>query len=51
MEGADVFVGRRFIGHPRGEVVEGRTKILIFLADMSELGGDSIELGCDGYDD
>ena len=40
----------RFIGHPTDDVVEGGTKFLVLLADFNELGGDSVDLGGDGYD-
>jgi len=42
-------VGCRFVGNLRGEVREVGAKLLIFLADLRELGGDGVQLGGDSY--
>ena len=49
MEGSDVLMGCRFVGHPRGEGVKVGAELLVFLADFGELGGDGVELGRDSH--
>jgi len=42
-------MGCRFIGYFRGEVVEVGAELLIFLADVSELGCNSVQLVGDSH--
>ena len=41
-------MGARFVGNFRGEVVVVGAELLIFLADLRELGVDEVQLGGDG---
>jgi len=42
MERADILVGRYFVGHHGGKVVDFGAELLVFFADFGELGVDGV---------